>query len=65
MPPDLTNIPGTDNKPVAAERVPGAPLEPTDKHPVQLLNELSDKAVEYEMVAKVGQAVVQILLMVF
>jgi len=55
MPPDLTNIPGTDNKPVAAERVPGAPLEPTDKHPVQLLNELSDKAVEYEMVAKVGE----------
>jgi len=55
MPPDLTNIPGTDNKVVPAVRVPGAPLEPTDKHPVQLLNELNGKAVEYEMAAKVGE----------
>jgi len=59
MPADLTNVPGSSGALPGsgnpAPRVPGAPVEQTDKHPVQLLNELNKKAVEYEMTAKVGE----------
>jgi len=67
MPSDLTNVPGSsdNNKGTGnpAPRVPGAPVEPTDKHPVQLLNELNKKAVEYEVVAKVGEGPTAVFVM--
>lgn len=63
MPPDLTGIPGVPQASNVRTKGAGGLLGPTDKHPVQLLNEKNGKAVEYEMKAKVGEGPTAVFVM--